>query len=474
MKMEKSKELAKNTGIFAIGTIGSKLMQFLLVPIYTLFLKTSEYSAADLIVSTVFLLSPLLTIGIGNGVIRFILDRPENRGKVLKLCLYIVLAGFLLLLMFIPLLNSLELFSGYGCLVPFVFACYSIKHIFANYCKAIEKNLLYSIDGIISALTLTLFSVAFLAIAHMGILGYILATVLSLFISICFFLTKCDIVAVLSRDKIDIKLSKEVIKYAFPLMPNELSWWVVQMSNRYILVFFCGAAVNGIFSMAYKIPGIFNLIVSIFIQAFGITAIKECNLDNRLNCKIDGSYFSRIYEKYCAVTFLSVLVVIMASKPLAIILLKNEFREAWKYIPFLLCAYAVGNLQSFYGSIYWGLKKSGLVLLSTLLGAATSVALNFVFVPKFGAMGACCAAIASYCVIYITRLLGLKKNIVMQHFVVRNIISIFLILVTSILYVRGLFYYSFSGLILTIILYRKIWKDMFSLLRKFSKKLKGR
>ena len=474
MKMEKSKELAKNTGIFAIGTIGSKLMLFLLVPIYTLFLKSSEYSAADLIVSTVFLLSPLLTIGIGNGVLRFVLDRPENRGKVLKLCLYIVLVGFLFLLMFIPLLNSLEIFSGYGYLVPFVFVCYSVKHIFANYCKAVEKNLLYSVDGILSALTLTVFSVIFLAVAHMGILGYVLATTISLLISIFFFLAKCDIVAVLRRDKIDIKLSKEVIKYAFPLMPNELSWWVVQMSNRYILVFFCGAAVNGVFSMAYKLPGIFNLIVSIFIQAFGITAIKECNQENRLNGKIDGSYFSKIYEKYCAVTFLSVLVVIMASKPLAIIFLKNEFSEAWKYVPFLLCAYAIGNLQSFYGSIYGGLKRTGLVFLSTLLGAATSVALNFVLVPRFGAFGACFAAIASYCVIYIARLLGLKKNIVMQHFVVRNLVSIILVILTSILYVKGFFYYSFGGLVLAVILYRKTGKEMFFLLGKISKKLKGR
>lgn len=458
--MERNKELAKNTAVFAIGTIGSKLMQFLLVPIYSIYLTSSEYSAADLIVSTVFLLSPLFTIGICNGVIRFVLDRPENRGSVLRLCICIVLLATALLSFFIPWLNSMEVFCGYGYLVPVLFFCYSLKHILANYCKAIEKNFVYSIDGIISAITLTIFSAVFLILADLNIFGYVLATILSLILSIFYFLITCDVLNVVWNAKIDLKLSKDVVKYSFPLMPNELSWWVVQMSNRYILVYFCGAAVNGVFSMAYKLPGIFNLLVSIFISAFGITAIKECNLEKRIDGKIDGSYFENIFEKYCAVTFVSVVAVILLSKPLAILFIKNEFFDAWKYIPLLLCAYAIGNLQSFYGSIYGGIKRTGLVLFSTILGALMSVLLNLVLVPKFGGFGACVAAVSSYFVIYISRFVGLKRNVVMKHFLTKNILSIFLVVLISCLYVCEKFYFSCFSALLLLLLYKKTTLDM--------------
>ena len=468
--MSKTKELAKNTAIFAVGTIGSKLTQFLLVPIYTIYLTSAEYSAGDLIVSTVFLLNPLLTIGIGNGIIRFVLEHSENRGPVLKLCIGIVLISTMLQLPFISLINELDVFCGYGFLVPILFFCYSLKHVLANYCKAIEKNMQYSLDGIFSAISLTFFSFLFLAGLHWGIFGYVFASILSLVGSIIYLVYICDVFFVLKKAKIDKKLSKDVIKYAFPLMPNELSWWVVQMSNRYILVAFCGAAVNGVFSMAYKLPGIFNLIVSIFIQAFGITAIKECNQEKRINNKIDGTYFGKVFEKYCSITFISVFVVILASRPLAVIFLQNDFFEAWKYVPFLLCAYAIGNLQSFYGSIYSGLKKTDIVFISTVLGAVTSTVLNFILVPYYGAFGASAAAISSYFVIYMVRYWGLKKNIEMPHYLLKNIISIIIILTTACLYVGEYFEFIIVGAIFIILLYRKSCEEMYSALLQLIKK----
>ena len=103
-------------------------------------------------------------------------------------------------------------------------------------------------------------------------------------------------------------------------MPNSLSWWIIQMSDRYMLIFFCGAAINGLYSMAYKIPSIFNLIVSIFISAFGITAMKECDAKTEEG-KYDGSYFEQVYGHYLSLTFVAVVFIILLSRPIAFLIL---------------------------------------------------------------------------------------------------------------------------------------------------------
>lgn len=60
----RARELAVNTGLFAISSFGSKIISFLLLPLYTAVLSTGDYGTVDLINSTVGLLVPLLTLNI--------------------------------------------------------------------------------------------------------------------------------------------------------------------------------------------------------------------------------------------------------------------------------------------------------------------------------------------------------------------------------------------------------------------------
>ena len=80
--MDKYKRLISNTVIFAIGTFSSKVLVFLLMPLYTRVLTDAEYGVTDLIVQTGNLLLPLVSLGIINAVIRFGLDRQVRKSDV--------------------------------------------------------------------------------------------------------------------------------------------------------------------------------------------------------------------------------------------------------------------------------------------------------------------------------------------------------------------------------------------------------
>ena len=79
----------------------------------------------------------------------------------------------------------------------------------------------------------------------------------------------------LGDTKEDKQIEREMIAYSVPLILNSVSWWINNASDRYILTYFSGVAVNGIYSVAYKIPTILSTIQSIFYNAWSISAITE-------------------------------------------------------------------------------------------------------------------------------------------------------------------------------------------------------
>ena len=87
MNKNKYKDLAKNTGIFAIANFSSKVLVFLLVPLYTRTLSTSDYGFYDLAYSTIQLFLPILTLNISEATMRFLMKSDIDRDSVFSISL---------------------------------------------------------------------------------------------------------------------------------------------------------------------------------------------------------------------------------------------------------------------------------------------------------------------------------------------------------------------------------------------------
>ena len=74
MEKNRSKYLLKNAAVFAMGSIGTKMIAFFLVPLYTNLLSTSEYGVVDLVTTISTVLAPMLILNINEAVMRFSLD----------------------------------------------------------------------------------------------------------------------------------------------------------------------------------------------------------------------------------------------------------------------------------------------------------------------------------------------------------------------------------------------------------------
>ena len=122
----KTKQLAVDTILFGISTFGSKILVFLLTPLYTAVLLTAEYGVADLINTTVNLIYPVLTLAITDATLRYALDKNCSKQAVLGNSLVITLLSLLLLLACYPVVTSMgsEItvqLSKYWGYLPFIY-----------------------------------------------------------------------------------------------------------------------------------------------------------------------------------------------------------------------------------------------------------------------------------------------------------------------------------------------------------------
>ena len=83
MEISRNKYLIKNTLLFTLGNLGSKLIVFFLIPLYTNTLSTAQYGTIDLVSTVSTVAVPIFTINICESVMRFALDKNADKEQIL-------------------------------------------------------------------------------------------------------------------------------------------------------------------------------------------------------------------------------------------------------------------------------------------------------------------------------------------------------------------------------------------------------
>lgn len=403
----KYKTLLSNTAILGIGTFGSKLLVYFLMPLYTACLSSDQFGRADLIAQTANLLIPILSISICDAVFRFTLDRARNRGPILTTGFAIIAAGALLGIPLGALLNCIPYFSGgYGYLIIGYTTAANFHTLCANYIRATGRTRLFALQGIVTtALTITL-NLIFLLGLKMTVTGYVLSVVLADMAVGCGLFFGCGLWRGVDLTRFSPDFAKKMVKYSAPLIPTTIFWWITNVSDRYMIAYFCGDDVNGLYAAAFKIPTLLILVSGIFIEAWHFSAVTD-----RGNARQQSRFFSTVFDSFQAVMFMAGAGLTVFAKVCAILLFADSYYTAWQYMPVLLLATVFSSLVTFMGSVYLVEKKSLNSFYTSLIGAAVNLALNLALIPFWGAQGAAIATFVCYLVVFVIRAWNTQKYI---------------------------------------------------------------
>lgn len=401
--MDKYKRLAGDTLVFAIGNMGSKLILFLLVPIYTNYLSTTEYGTAEFIYTVANLLMPITSLVIFDSVLRFTLDKNNISNNVVLNASIVFLGGSLLSLIITPFFGLYPTLSEWKWYLSAYIISYMAFQIFTIYIKAKEKTKLYAVIGVSQTLLLGVLNIILLVVFETGIKGYLIANITANFIITFFAFYFGGIFNDLKESTFDKVLFVKMLKYSIPLILNNISWWVVQSSDKVMVELIVGSSALGLYTVSSKIPALINVITSIFSQSWGISSIKEYDSSK------DTTFYANVFSFFCFIVFLFCACINLIIKPFMAIYVSDSFFIAWKYVPLLLVAAAFSALSAYFGAIYSAIKKSFNVMLSTVFSAFINITLNFILIPKYEIMGAVIATAVAYIFIAIYRMIDTRR-----------------------------------------------------------------
>lgn len=406
--MGRYKTLASNTLIFGICNFTSKLLVFFMLPLYTAVLSREQFGVADLLTTTVGLMYPLLSLGISEGCMRFAIDKDYNNNEVFSIGVKVLLGGFVILLLISPFVKKIQGLGDYYLLFIILYITTVLNSFFNYFGRGIQKVKVVGIAGVVSSFTAVGANLLFLLVLNLGIQGYILSMIIA-------HIAACVVLVVGGRmykylTAITSKVvTKEIIQYSLPMVPNKLSWWTNHSANRYILISFCGVSDVGLYSAAARMPAIIDTFRGIFIEAWQLSMITEYDKKDSV------MFFQNIYRAYNVFLILLCSALIIFSQLISSVLFSKEFYVAWKFTPMLVMGVFFGSLVSFYSPIYLAYKKTNKLFLFTLLGAAITLLSNFVLVPFIGVYGAAISSVVSYFLIYFTMEIDSKKYVHIRH-----------------------------------------------------------
>ena len=139
----KFKRLIKDIFIFSLGSLGSKLILFLLVPLYTNYLTKAEYGTAELVFTIAQLLIPIASVTIWNGLIRYGLMNSQQPESVFKNSILIWLFGSILIIALTPLMGIYSPISEWKWYLCAYSIAYIANQVELNYLKVKGKNKLH-------------------------------------------------------------------------------------------------------------------------------------------------------------------------------------------------------------------------------------------------------------------------------------------------------------------------------------------
>ncbi len=456
------KKLAKDTTLFALSSFASKILIFVLLPLYTRVLSTEEYGIVDLLINLTNIIYPIVTISIAEGTLRFALNKEKDQSKVISISVFVMLAAGAFITLLSPIcMHFMGDISQYWFAFIMLFMGYGFHNIFSYYCKGKDNVKIFAIQGIMhTGLTLGL-NLLFLLVFKWGMKGYLFATIVSYYIVIVYIFFAIGIYKEIRISKFDRQLFKEMIKYTLPMMPSMIAWWINTSADKYVIIALISIGASGMYSVAHKIPSALNTIADIFNQAFLLSSVSDYDGDNKTS-----NFYTNTSKYYVEVCIILAFGLVFGSEIMGKILFAKEYFEAWTYVPVLVVASVFSSLAAYLATISRTIMKTNVLFISTGIGALINIILNYLFILEMGIIGAAYATLISFVIVFLIRWYIVNKYVPLSIITIKNIILIALLLAGMFVMTMNVDYKYVICIGLGLVMCVMIFKDMWNVIKK--------
>ena len=430
--MSKSKGLFWNTVLLGASGAVAKAATFLLMPFYTAALSPADFGVSDLVASSAVLLLPFVTLNAGAALFRFFAGADEAQRRRVLSCAVVLLAvgslGFLLLL---PLLRFWPALYTYRVYLLLYVLSAALHGVLAHMLRATGAYHIYAILQPFTALVSLLLQILLIVGVGLGAKGYLLGIIFADMLSSTFLLLYLKPWRLLSLRAVSIEQLRAMLRYGLPLMPSAAFWWMIALSDRYFLLHYHGLDATGLYAAAARIPTLLAFLLGTFLEAWQYSALHTGAGQAR------AVGFGRIYRMLLPVAVIATSLLLVVTPLLVRILFAPPYREAVRFVPFLVLASLFSALSGFFGTAYTATMRSLPSLISAMIGSAVNFLLNFLLIPRFGTMGAALATLAAYLCVFAIRVGHTKSFLPFARYGTKSAVALLCLLLASLTVTAG-------------------------------------
>lgn len=463
----KNKELVKNTIIIFLGKACTQLISFLLLPLYTSTLSSSEYGIVDLVTTYITLLVPIITLQLEMALFRFLIDARKNEKDKESIITNSYTVATIMVV--IALIIYLIICCFWDIDYKFYFCGMVIATIYSNLSLQLARgngdNIGYAIGSIIAGISTVILNVFLLLVLKLGITAMFLSVIISNLLCFIFLLIREKILKYVKIKALRKSTIKELLKYSLPLVPNGLLWWIINVSDRTIISWILGAAANGIYAISNKfstiiigVYNIFNLSLTESVSLYINDEDRDTYLSDLMNKVL------KIFSYICIETLICMFIIFP-------ILVNENYNDAYQYIPILLVGTLFHILVSMLGTIYVAKKLTKEVAKTSLYSGILNIVINLVCIKYIGIYAAAISTAIAFLVMGVYRCIDVQKYVKIK-FNKKMIIEIILVfsIATIIYYINNIYINIISALVINIYIVYTNKKDIIQLYNELKQK----
>ena len=397
------RSLTKQTLVYGFGTVATRFITFLLLPVYTNVLAPADYGLAILVFAFTAFMNHIYNYGLDSAFMRYYEDKDyrTKRGNVLSTAIWMTILSSTILTILIllarkPIANLLlpgskqHIFISYAAMILF-FDC--ISRVPFALLRTEGKPFTFLGIRLINVLITLGLNIYLVGIRKVGVIGIfqsnIIASAAMAAILYFFLLSRL-------RKIYNGSLAQSMLLFGLPFLPVGLATAAMEMMNRYIVERYLGLAAVGIFSAGYKL-GIFMLLVSTaFFYAWQPFFLKAGPGD------ASKILFAKILKYFTLVALLFWVTLTLLMNEIVhfhignIYLIGPEYTGCEPMIPWILLGYVFQGINLvFLPGIYFQ-KKTRYLAYITVLAASVNIIANFILIPVWGIVGSAIAATIGY------------------------------------------------------------------------------
>lgn len=375
------------------------------LPIYTGMLTNAEYGRYDLVNVIVYILSIVVVLQIHQAVFRFLIDvrgTEDEKKYITNAYAFEIPLTIIASIIFGMAFHSLELITR---LLLGMYLFFTMQNtVTGQIARGQGFNRHYTIAAIINpALNMALVIILMSGI-KLGFKGLFISLDLAYFSSALYLFFFCAQYKKISIEAFDIQIIKKMLKYSWPMVPNSLSIWIVNSCDKFIIRYFLGLEMNGIFAVAQKIPNVFSIAYSTFNMAWQESASISAD-DNDAN-----SYYNKIFSALFDFLTGCMVILISLTPVLFRFLVRGDYDLAYDQMPLLYLGVFLSSISSFFGSIYIAKKATKSVGVSSAIGAVINCVINLSMIRWAGLYAASISTVVSYIVLVVYRAVDINKK----------------------------------------------------------------